>query len=207
MTAEFNITIPGAEIIKRLADLETANADLLDRLKQLELTVSANAHQQDALHDRFIALERNNESIGAYIQRVETSAGEDTNKLRRELNLALANGHEEIKQVNNRLDRNEGLISDLIERGDRLTDFVNGKTTHTPNYPANAPEPPVDTSWHPYDVDVGYTWGEPPTGNKRVMVMQRTSTAISGPFPASSIYWGEQGEFTIVAWRYAKEGE
>lgn len=175
MTAEFNITIPGAEIIKRLADLETANADLLDRLKQLELTVSANAHQQDALHDRFIALERNNESIGAYIQLVETAANEDTNKLRRAL--------------------------DTLR-----TSLNNFLTTVKPNLPANDPEPPVDTSWHPYDVLVDGVIHDHPTGEKRVVVMNRDGT-ISGPFLASAIFWREQSSFTIVAWRYAKEGE
>lgn len=175
MTAEFNITIPGAEIIKRLADLETANADLLDRLKQLELTVSANAHQQDALHDRFIALERNNESTGAYIQRVETSAGEDTNKLRRAL--------------------------DTLRTS--LNDFL---TTVKPNLPANDPEPPVDTSWHPYDVLVDGVVGNRPPDDKHVVVMLRNGEILP-PDRADFRSWDEIGFVTIVAWRYAKEGE
>jgi len=283
MTAEFNITIPGAEIIKRLADLETANADLLDRLTQLELTVSANAHQQDALHDRFIALERNNESIGAYIQRVETDSvsasrverlaeelgrlnervadlndrllvvddtsirghnhlsdaisvlndliegkidhtpewpnvkpvqttvaspyastsrverlAEDLADLRRELNLALANGHEETKRVNDRLEKLEDAVG--------WTDGANMENGHAPNYPANDPEPPVDTSWHPYDVLVDGVVGDHPKGDTRVAVLTRDNTLI-GPGPANTLSWSECKAGTIVAWRYAKEGE
>ena len=197
MTAEFNITIPGAEIIKRLADLETANADLLDRLKQLELTVSANAHQQDALHDRFIALERDNKSIGAYVQRVETDSASASRveRLAEELgrlNARVADLNDRLLVVNDTSIRGHNHLSDAIGV---LNDLIVGKIVPAPNKP-------VDTSWHPFNFSVDLR----PDDDKRIVAMTR-SGLIDGPFKAQHAYWDERGVMTIVAWRYAKEGE
>lgn len=138
MTAEFNITIPGTEIIKRLTDLEAQVRDLA-----------------------------NERSIDKFLIDTATSK-----------------------------------IAGLIDRVDSLTDFVNGKIDHAPNYPANDPEPPVDTSWHPFNFSTDLR----PDDDKRIVAMTR-SGLIDGPFTAQHAHWDERGVMTIVAWRYAKEGE
>lgn len=147
MTAEFNVTIPGAEIIKSLTDLETQVRDLANE---------------------------------------------------RAIDKVLIHAHTDV-------------IADLIDRVDRLTDFVNGKIDHAPNYPANDPEPPVDTSWHLHDARFGGLIQEGkipdhPTGTERVVVMFRDGFIYRSTAAFAHI-WYENGDSTIIAWRYAKEGE
>ena len=71
---------------------------------------------------------------------------------------------------------------------------------------ANDPEPPVDTSWHPYYAEVDGPDGVHPSGNRRVVVMLRNGE-INRPDRADAWDWDECEHRTIVAWRYAKEGE
>lgn len=101
----------------------------------------------------------------------------------------------------------------LGTRIDQLEDAVNwhdGANMENGHAPAGAPTPPfepVDTSWHPYDVETDYLVGEyPVAANKRVVVMLR-SGEIWPPARADAWKWNEDGNATIVAWRYAKEGE
>jgi len=69
-----------------------------------------------------------------------------------------------------------------------------------------APAPQRDTSWHPHDADVDGQDGYHPKGDKRVVVMTRAGY-ITRPDRADYRNWNENGGGTIVAWRYAKEGE
>ena len=71
---------------------------------------------------------------------------------------------------------------------------------------ANDPEPPVDTSWHPYYAEVDGPDGVHPSGNRRVVVMLRNGE-INRPDRADAWDWSECTHRTIVAWRYAKAGE
>lgn len=209
MTAEFNITIPGAEIIKRLADLETqvrdlANEQTVDKARikahtdNIARLIDEVAVLKDLIDGKIVPAHRDDLASASRVERI----AEELADLRRELNLALANGYEETKIVNERLDRHESLIADLIERSDRLTDFVNGKTTRTPEWPHVMPEPPVDTLWHPFNFSVDLR----PDDDKRVVIMTRDDV-IAGPEKPSAYYWGNDGDGTIVAWRYAKAGE
>lgn len=65
------------------------------------------------------------------------------------------------------------------------------------------PVPKRDTGWRPYD----WAIDTPPGGDERVVVMIRSNDEITYPAPASHWNWDEHGKGTIVAWRYAKEGE
>jgi hypothetical protein len=120
-----------------------------------------------------------------------------------------------IDQLEQRLDYIEPLVQDCIgealdagEKADMLNDRVKDYTlalremTRKPN----APEPPVDTSWHPYYAEVDGPDGVHPTELTRVVVMERGGE-ITGPHNAGNCYWDECGDETIIAWRYAKEGE
>jgi hypothetical protein len=69
------------------------------------------------------------------------------------------------------------------------------------------PRPQRDTSWHPYDVLVEGVIGDHPKGDERVVVMLRGSDEILRPRRAADHLWDERGSGTIIAWRYAKEGE
>ena len=70
----------------------------------------------------------------------------------------------------------------------------------------NKPAPQRDTSWHPHNAEVDGQDGYHPKGDKRVVVMTRAGY-IARPDLADYRNWHENGEKTIVAWRYAKEGE
>ena len=155
---------------------------------------------------RLIAAERNNESLTAYIQRVETDLTRTLNRLDDQLN-DYAGAFEQ------RLDTLEPLVQDCIaealdagEKADMLNDRVKDYTlalremTRKPN----APEPPVDTAWHPYDVETEYL--SHPRADKRVVVMLRNGE-INRPDRADAWDWSECEHRTIVAWRNAKEGE
>lgn len=65
------------------------------------------------------------------------------------------------------------------------------------------PTPQRDTSWHPYDVLVV---DDMPERHERVVVMTRAGY-IARPDRADYRNWHENGDDTIIAWRYAKEGE
>lgn len=69
-------------------------------------------------------------------------------------------------------------------------------------------KPQRDTSWHPYDVLLreGMT-SLPAVEHERVVVMLRGHDEILPPVRASACDWSDTGDTTIVAWRYAKEGE
>lgn len=71
-----------------------------------------------------------------------------------------------------------------------------------------APEPQRDTSWHPHDAEVDGQdrIGYHPKGYERVVVMTRAGY-IAAAERAEYRNWDERGDSTIVAWRYAKEGE
>jgi hypothetical protein len=65
-----------------------------------------------------------------------------------------------------------------------------------------APQPQRDTNWVPYKVGDDH-----PNGDERVVVMLRKNGEIHPPHRAGSYGWTEIGTLTIIAWRYAKEGE
>lgn len=66
------------------------------------------------------------------------------------------------------------------------------------------PEQPVDTSWHPF---FNFSTDLRPAGGKRVMTLVRGGNNITGPWRAGWLNWEECEDATIIAWRYAKEGE
>jgi len=67
----------------------------------------------------------------------------------------------------------------------------------------NKPAPQRDTSWVPYKVG-----DEHPEGNERVAIILRGSDEVMGPAASDASGDGDDfGDRTIVAWRYAKEGE
>ena len=120
-----------------------------------------------------------------------------------------------IDQLEQRLDYIEPLVQDCIDEAldagekanlldDRVKDYTLAlrEMTRKPN----APEPPVDTSWHPYYAEVDGPDGVHPRGDKHVVVMLRNGE-INRPDRADAWDWSECSHRTIVAWRYAKEGE
>lgn len=121
------------------------------------------------------------ESLTAYVHRLET----------------LINDIE--KGLSNRLDVHRTDINRLEQR---ISDCEMAVGTDKLE-----PAPQRDTSWHPYDVLVEGVIGDHPKGDERVVVMVRGIDEIVGPAPATYRNWDEQGDSTIVAWRYAKDGE
>lgn len=151
--------------------------DLSHRIKE---TDSARARGDDMMHDlvtrtanaiykELKALEGQFASTSR-VERISEELGE----LRRELNLAIANGGEELKQVNDRLEK--------------LEDAANWQ---------------IDTSWHPFNFSTDLR----PENDKRVMTLVRGGNNITGPWRAGGLNWAECDDATIIAWRYAKEGE
>jgi len=71
------------------------------------------------------------------------------------------------------------------------------------------PRPPQrDTSWRPHDASkLDYSPGYYPNWDETVVVMTRGSDEIQRPAQAVDWDWSECGDTTIIAWRYAKEGE
>lgn len=65
------------------------------------------------------------------------------------------------------------------------------------------PAPQRNTRWHPYNAKADV----PPEDNDRVVVMLRWNGEILRPSRAADHLWTECGDITIVAWRYANEGE
>jgi hypothetical protein len=157
---------------------------------------------------RLIAAERNNESFTAYIQRVETYFTRALNRLDDQLN-------DYTGAFEQRLDKLEPLVRDCIaealdagEKVDPLDERVENyaddvrEMARTSNAPANEPEPPVDTAWKPFNYPNDYN----PDYERRVVVMFRAGE-IMGPWYAHTLIWDENGDKTIVAWRFAKESE
>ncbi len=105
-----------------------------------------------------------------------------------------------LDSIEERLSYVERLTINLEQR---ISDCEWATTTNTP---ANEPEPPVDTSWHPYDIGVFYYDEGHPVGDDRVVVMLRNGE-INRAERAKLWDWSECEHRTIVAWRYAKEGE
>lgn len=142
--------------------------------------------QIDTLRVKIKALEKGKKTVTApSVSRVERIA-EDLAELKARFDGALAQGAFEVRDLKDRIER--------LESGP------------APNIPANDPEPPVDTAWHPYDARFDGPAGMHPDGNQRVVVMLRDGSILR-PEPAADWNWKEAGITTIVAWRYAKEGE
>ena len=186
MTDSFNVYPPASYISDRFNGFDRDNENLLDRIKQLELLVSANAHKQEDGHITLTMLNRANESLTAYIQRVETDLGERIMVIEGRLNQGRVDLRRDITALEKRVS--------------------NCELSTTPNIPANEPEPPIGTSWHPYYAEVDGPDGVHPSGDKRVAVMLRNGE-INRPDRADVWDWSECKHRTIVAWRNAKEGE
>lgn len=70
------------------------------------------------------------------------------------------------------------------------------------------PRPQRDTSWRPHDASkLDYSPGYYPDWDETVVVMIRGNDEIQRPAQAVDWDWSECGDRTIIAWRYAKEGE
>ena len=126
------------------------------------------------------------ESLASYIQRVETDLLERIMVLEGRLNQGRVDLRRDITALEQRISDCE-----LAVGTDKL---------------ANEPEPPVDDAWHPYYAEVDGPDGVHPSGDKRVAVMLRNGE-IHRPYRADTWDWNECDDQTIVAWRYAKEGE
>lgn len=173
MTAEFNITIPGAEIIKRLADLETQVRDL--------------------------------ESLTAYVGQLEKFIRDIENDVDRLSETPPAFDPAQIKQLQEHIDKVDKDAAKWLYKIDgRLDALERAKPAPAP---ASALDPNTRTRWEPYDVQVDFIIGNYPRAEKRVVVMLRGADHILPPQPAGQHQWSECGDFTIIAWRYAKEGE
>ena len=85
-------------------------------------------------------------------------------------------------------------IEHLLERIEALEDSI-------PE--VNEPEH-RNTDWHPHDV-LASTWC-PVMEDERVSVLMRNGE-MTPVQHAGECDWDDQGECTIVAWRYTKEGE
>lgn len=95
----------------------------------------------------------------------------------------------------------------------KLTDYVNGQDTKildlersVENYnglTGTQSAPQRDTSWHPHDAIVDVC----PVSGADVVVVMWSNGFIQGPHAANTWTWNTDGGSTIVAWRYAKEGE
>lgn len=94
----------------------------------------------------------------------------------------------------NRPDQGRTAMSDIVE------------TLHEHAAPVVSPDlnDPVGTLWRPYDVKRDFE--HHPRGKTRVAVMLRNSEVLR-PDRADFRDWDDIGTRTIVAWRYAKEGE
>lgn len=104
--------------------------------------------------------------------------------------------HDTAKNLNRRLNAHREDIDALEKRVEQLE--ANQLRWFTEEQPA--PEPQRGTSWHQHDVRNG----RPVLGDERVVVMWRDGI-IQDPTRAGNWNWNENGDFTIVAWRYAKE--
>ena len=202
MTAEFNITFSAADLIVRLSRLEQQVLNLANDRASDRFMLDTATGKIAGMTDRLTAAERNNESLTAYIQRVETDLGERitaTDRARargddsmHDLITRTANAsYAEVKKLEQRISDCELAVG---------TDKLEGAPT--PNIQTKDPEPPVDTAWKPHDY---YSEGRPEFG-RHVVVMLRDGS-INGPRIGSSFDWDECNDQTIVAWRYAKEGE
>jgi hypothetical protein len=92
-------------------------------------------------------------------------------------------------------------ISELEARIRNIEDSVDNYNGPT----GTQSKPQRDTSWHPHEAKENY-WS-PVLPDERVVVMIRGSDQIQHPTRAGEWNWGENGYSTIIAWRYAKEGE
>jgi hypothetical protein len=145
------------------------------------------------IKERFDGFERNIKSIDIYIQRLETDMLDRMSRLDRLFD-------ERVQAILTTAPDLGLRFEDLRQRVVMLEDTVNWHER------VNAPEPPVDTSWHPYEAVLNGTDGAHPTGDKRVAVLLRNGE-INRPDRADAWDWSECTHRTIVAWRYAKEGE
>lgn len=89
-------------------------------------------------------------------------------------------------------------VGDLNDRIEMLEDAA----TWVPPDDTKITSEPDDTSWHPFNFSTDLR----PADGKRVVVLTRADH-INGPLNADAFDWGERGDSTIIAWRYAKEGE
>lgn len=115
--------------------------------------------------------------------------------------------------------RGDDAMQDLVTRTanslyaeiKKLTDYVNGQDTKILDLEHSVdqlgltpPAPQRDTSWHPHDAKTYETC--PSFDDARIVVMRRDGV-IQRPWKGTELYWDENGDDTIIAWRYAKEGE
>lgn len=199
MTAEFNITIPGAEIIKRLADLETQVRDLANERAVDKVLINTHTDKIAGLIDR---VDRLTDFLnGKPVQTTVAPPYASTSRVER-IAEDLADLKARLESTAKEVTASTGAVSVLITATDSLHDRIERLEDAAPNWPANDPEPPVDTLWHPFNFSVDLR----PDDDKHVVIMTRDNV-IAGPEKPSAYYWGNDGDGTIVAWRYAKAGE
>lgn len=190
------------ELIKIVTSLNTSTGRAHARIDFLEDRMTGMEARLPKPAPVEVNVTADTESLTAYIHRLET----------------LINDIE--KGLSNRLDVHRTDI-DALERLAGSTSYDHSTTEYMQKelterverleraavFATEDPRPQRDTSWHPYDVLVEGVIGDHPKGDERVVVMLRGLDEIVGPAPATYRNWDEQGDSTIVAWRYAKEGE
>jgi hypothetical protein len=141
------------------------------------------------------ALTRDLESLTAYVGLLETLI----NDIEKDLNKRLDVHRTDIDTLENDVSTWDDIFDNVIARIAKLERAALSKNEND--------RPQRDTSWHPYDVLVEGVIGDHPKGDERVVVMMRGIDEIVGPAPATYRNWDEQGDSTVIAWRYAKDGE
>ena len=169
------------------------------------MTSSNNAYPPASyIRERFDGFERDVKGLTAHIQRLETDLGERITASNTAVDRARVRGddgmHDLITRTANAI---YAEVKKLEQRIEKVEETVHW---YAPVTPDNDPESPVDTSWHPYNVHADGVVGDRPPDYKDIIVMYRNGE-ITGPWLAMPLVWGESGDTTIVAWRYAKEGE
>lgn len=182
-------------------DVQNTNRYISDIWRVIKLT-NDNA---DALKKRIDALEQR--------KPVEVSVKADEKSLTAYVHQLEAFINDIEKELSNRLDVHRVDIDALEHRDDGLEDLIyrTANSIHAEikkleqriGIDKSEPVPQRDTSWHPYDPTIN----PPPKGDERVVVMLRGSDEIQPMQRADEWNWGEYGCNTIIAWRYAKDGE
>jgi hypothetical protein len=184
----------------------TYSDERIDRLTEKVSFIESVTQAQSA---RIVVLEKlqkpvdvnvtaDTESLTAYVHRLETLINDTAQELTERLDVHRADI--------DALERRDDFV-----RPDTICDVLDGVrerlyALERAALPENENDRPQhDTSWHPHEAKENY-WS-PVLPDNRVVVMIRGSDEIQRPDRADNWNWGDNGYSTIIAWRYAKEGE
>lgn len=138
------------------------------------------------------ALTRDLESLTAYVGLLETLI-RDTEK---DLNTRLDVHRTDIDTLENDMSTWDDIFDNVIARIAKLERAALSENEND--------RPQRDTSWHAHDVERYETC---PSFYDGLIVVMRRDGVIQRPHKGTALYWDENGDDTIIAWRYAKDGE